>query len=342
MKKTLLSWALLAALMLSLAGCGLAPAAETKAPAEEPQAETAAPAPAEDAGQAEASEPAETAEASEPIEPTVTAAETARQDGERFESVIILEGMEETVHYEHVRNTALGFEMDFDYENFIRKSDADCERFISDLDDLTDPENYLEVRADTGNYNLVADAINAELSAEYDTTVETLELDGAGSCIRIEAAVLKGTNQMADELQEVYVIPAPDGCRIATAYTFVVDSEGFLHRLSYMINTLTVLERGVEREVSEDMALTAVKAYCFEVNPDLEGIVNAGEHTVSWAVSDDDARQIVVLYTSYTGAEVRYYVDRATGDTYSTELVPGVTAEEQRTDESFNVWDYIG
>ncbi len=336
MKKTLLSWALLAALMLSLAGCGLAPAAETKTPAEEPQAETAAPAPAEDAGQAEASETSEPAEAVEP------AAETARQDGERFETVIILEGMEETVHYEHVKNAAFGFEVDYDYENFVRTSYATCERFISVWDDPANPENYIDVSCDTGNYNLVADAINAKLSAEYDTTVETVELDGAGSCIHIEAAVIKGTNQMADQLQEVYVIPAPDGCRIATAHTFVVDSEGMLHRFNYMLNTLTVLDRGMERTVSDDMALTAVKAYCFEINPELEGIVSDGEHQVSWTVSSSDEEQIVVLYLSYTGAEVRYYIDRATGDAYSTEFVPGITSEEQRTEESFNVWDYIG
>ena len=54
-------------------------------------------------------------------------AETAsgRQDGERFESVIILEGMEETVKYEHVRNSAIGFEMDYDYESLVRRSEAD-------------------------------------------------------------------------------------------------------------------------------------------------------------------------------------------------------------------------
>ena len=39
---------------------------------------------------------------------------TQRQDGERFEGVIILEGMEETVRYEHVRNDTVGFEMDYD------------------------------------------------------------------------------------------------------------------------------------------------------------------------------------------------------------------------------------
>ena len=59
---------------------------------------------------------------------------TGRQDGERFESVIILEGMEETVKYEHVRNSAIGFEMDYDYESLVRCSEADRECFVSVYD----------------------------------------------------------------------------------------------------------------------------------------------------------------------------------------------------------------
>ena len=45
---------------------------------------------------------------------------TTRQVGERFEGTIILEGMDETVKYEHIRNDTLGFERDYDYENFGR------------------------------------------------------------------------------------------------------------------------------------------------------------------------------------------------------------------------------
>ena len=56
--------------------------------------------------------------APEHAEPQVKepAIETGRQDGERFETTIILEGMEEKVRYEHIRDEALGFEMDYDYE----------------------------------------------------------------------------------------------------------------------------------------------------------------------------------------------------------------------------------
>ena len=56
---------------------------------------------------------------------------TGREDGERFEDTIMLEGMEETVKYEHVKDTAKGFEMDYDYESLTRLKEADREKFVS-------------------------------------------------------------------------------------------------------------------------------------------------------------------------------------------------------------------
>ena len=95
-----------------------------------------------------------------------------------------------------------------------------------------------------------------------------------------------------------------------------------------------------EQKLSDEQALSAVKAYCFSRNPDLEGIVNAGNYPVYWEISASDEQQIAVLFRSYTGAQIRYYIDRMTGETYVTEFVPGITSEEQRTDESFNIRDY--
>ena len=69
--------------------------------------------------------------------------------------------------------------------------------------------------------------------------------------------------------------------------------------------------------------------------------MDKGEHPVSWKVSSSDGEEIVVLFRSYTGAEMRYHIDRAYGDTYVTEFVSGITAEEERTDEAFNIRDYL-
>ena len=93
--------------------------------------------------------------------------------------------------------------------------------------------------------------------------------------------------------------------------------------------------------ITDEQALSAIKNYCLERNPNLESIVNDGEYEVNWEIEATDDQEIVVLFRSYTGAEVRYYIDRATGDTYVTEFVSGITEEEERTDESFNVKDYF-
>ena len=227
MKKELLAILLSLALVLSLPACSSAPAEENEKPAE-PQATEAAQAPEE-------------TEQTAPSEAPEIPAKPARQDGERFEDVIMLEGMEETVHYEHIRNEALGFEMDYDYERFTRHTEEDREWFVSVWDDPANPENYLELTRSSEDAETAAAAISEELSKEFDITTVTRELDGAGSCIRIEASVIKGTNQMTEQLQAVYIIPAPDGCRIATAHSFIAESEGFYRRFDYMLNTLLVL-----------------------------------------------------------------------------------------------------
>ena len=70
--------------------------------------------------------------------------------------------------------------------------------------------------------------------------------------------------------------------------------------------------------------------------------MNGGEYQVYWEVESSSEQEIVVLYRSYTSAQIRYHIDRSTGETYVTEFVPGITAAEERTDESFNLWDYVG
>ena len=93
--------------------------------------------------------------------------------------------------------------------------------------------------------------------------------------------------------------------------------------------------------LSEDQALDAIKNYCFTNNPELKNMASSDEYTIYWNVTSNTANEIVVLYRSYTGAETRYYIAPVSGETYSTELVPGIIDEEQRTEESLNVRDYL-
>lgn len=169
------------------------------------------------------------------------ASESGREDGERFEDTIILEGMEETVKYEHVKNAAIGFAMDYDYESFTRQS-GDSEKFISVYDDAAKPENYLEIKASSDDADTALAAIADELSGEYEVETIDVTLDKAGNCRKIDASVIKGTNNMADQLQVVYVIPAANGSIIATEHFAIEASEGFGRRFNYMLQTLEVLK----------------------------------------------------------------------------------------------------
>lgn len=218
--------ALAALLLMMLGGCSSEQEDKTKpaelitpdviefpsAPAEEPAAE-----PAQDNG-------------------------TQRQDGERFEGVIILEGMEETVRYEHVRNETVGFEMDYDYESFVRQNETVHERFVSHYDNPAAPQNYLEVIWQAQDAETVADSVGNELSKKYDITREPYTLEHAGSCIRIDASATKD-GHTPDLLQAVYIIPSGSGCLVAAAHYSFESAEGFGRRFANMLDTLTVLSR---------------------------------------------------------------------------------------------------
>ena len=91
MKKRIAALTLAALMALGVASCGDAPAAEIDTAAGD-----------EEIVVIEAEE-ATTEE---------TTAQTMRQDGELHDEVIMIEAMEETVHYEHIVNRTIGFEMD--------------------------------------------------------------------------------------------------------------------------------------------------------------------------------------------------------------------------------------
>jgi hypothetical protein len=104
---------------------------------------------------------------------------------------------------------------------------------------------------------------------------------------------------------------------------------------------------GVEKEnssdavITQEQALEAVKDHCIANNPSLEEMLGSEDYTTYFDVSTSEAGEIVVLFRSYTGAQIRYYVDPNSGDVYTTELVPGIIDEEQRTEETFNIKDYM-
>ena len=218
---TVLSALLIAALLLSMGGCGR----------DDRAASPAAPAGSTDpAGTGEGEVSSETGQV------------TSRRDGERFEGTIMIEGMEETVRYEHVRNDVIGFEMDYDYENFVRHSESDRESFVSCWDDPEHPENYLEVRFSPQNAETAAAAVGGELSRDYDIyRDDSLFLDRAGACIHIDASADIGGLTMPERLQAVYIVPAPDGCRVVRAHYSIEGAEGFGRRFRCLMDTFSAI-----------------------------------------------------------------------------------------------------
>ena len=195
--------------------------------------------------------------AAEPaVSPAAPAVSTApgRQVGERYEGTIMLEGMEETVRYEHIRSDTVGIEMGYDYENFVRQSEAGRERIISRWDDPNNPQYYLELTYRPENAETAAASIAEELSKEYKISRnDAFMLDSAGSCIRIDASEVKGGGYMPDLLQMAYIIPASDGCRVALQHYYIEGAEGFGARFRNMMHTLTVIDR---QEAPKDSALS--------------------------------------------------------------------------------------
>ena len=296
------------------------------------------------AGCAKGKEEPQPAETESPVETAEAAEETPaieRQHGERFEDVIMIEGMEETIKLEHFVNETAGLAMDYDYESFVCRASSDRLQIVSAYDDPETPENYIEVPYCPDDAETVADAIEKALSAYYAVSRDTAVLKSGVECIHMDASATPDGAYTADVLQAVYVIPADDGCRVAHLRYLPEGSDGFGRRLAYLASTVTVMDPQGERAMSDEQALAAVKRYCMSQNPDLKDIVNAGEHEVSWQITEYSEEQIVILFHSYTGADVRYYIDPVSGEAYVTEFVSGVTAEEQRTDETLNVWDYM-
>ena len=89
--------------------------------------------------------------------------------------------------------------------------------------------------------------------------------------------------------------------------------------------------------ISAEMALEGVSNYCHsaydwsvaEDNPSIMGI-EMGEET-------DSAYQVV--FRSYTGAVVNFYVDKASGSTRMVENVPALEIEEETG--TINLFDYL-
>jgi hypothetical protein len=105
--------------------------------------------------------------------------------------------------------------------------------------------------------------------------------------------------------------------------------------------TDTVIIVGDHKKITDELALAAVKNYCVAQNPALEDNTANGGAPFYWDIASSTDQEIVVVFRSSTGAINRYYIDPLSGSTYVTEQVPGIIDNEQKTDETLNLWDYV-
>ena len=109
---------------------------------------------------------------------------------------------------------------------------------------------------------------------------------------------------------------------------------------SFVLTALLVCSCGTnatKSQISAEMALEGVSNYCHsaydwsmaEANPSIMG-VEMGEET-------DSVYQVV--FRSYTGALVNFYVDKTNGTTRMVESVPALGVEEETG--MINLFDYI-
>lgn len=123
--------------------------------------------------------------------------------------------------------------------------------------------------------------------------------------------------------------------------TEAVSTEEVSTEESTVVEVSTEEYSEVTDTITEQQALEAIKKYSYSKDPNLKSMEDSDEYTIYWYVSTNDNNEIVVLYRSYTAAEIRYYINPSSGETYVTEFVQGITDEEQKTEESLNVREYM-
>lgn len=110
------------------------------------------------------------------------------------------------------------------------------------------------------------------------------------------------------------------------------------YKVFAVVALLCLVAVGCKSEITADMAYEGVSNYCHsaydwsvaEDNPDIMGL-EMGEET-------DTEYQVV--FRSYTGALVNFYVDKASGSTRMVEYVPALDITEEAG--TIDIHDYLG
>ena len=106
-------------------------------------------------------------------------------------------------------------------------------------------------------------------------------------------------------------------------------------------NDIETTDEDSTGNLTKEQALTAVKNYCYSIQPNIEKLDKSDNYTVNFEVESYSDDEIVVLYTAQTGEEVRFYVDPVSGDAEITAFIPGESTQEEPSDEIIHLRDYV-
>ena len=106
-------------------------------------------------------------------------------------------------------------------------------------------------------------------------------------------------------------------------------------------NDIETTDEDSTGNLTKEQALTAVKNYCYSIQPNIEKLDKSDNYTVNFEVESYSDDEIVVLYTAQTGEEVRFYVDLVSGDAEITAFIPGESTQEEPSDEIIHLRDYV-
>ena len=110
------------------------------------------------------------------------------------------------------------------------------------------------------------------------------------------------------------------------------------YKVLAVVALLCTLAVGCKSKITADMAYEGVSNYCHstydwsiaEENPDIMGM----------KMGEESDTEYQVVFTSYTGAEVYFYVNKTDGTTRMLEYVPALGIKEEMG--TINITDYLG
>ena len=194
-------------------------------------------------------------------------------------------------------------------------------------------------------YPYDGDEMSPDTMDEFNAAFLVLDGEDGGQLCFLEKGI-NGDVEWSIEDGKITVNYLPRGEEYTGDFYWDNDAQRLFLRLRigewdvWMTSSTDVVPPASFDVFSEEAALEAVTTYCLETKSGLQEMVDSGEYNIWWMVESSTDDEVVILYRSYTGAHVRYYVDRYTGETYVTESSPMEPENATRTDETFNINDY--